>query len=659
MVGTPPEQKRIGKYTVLRMLGRGGAGVVYECLDPDLDRSVAIKNLLPAEDAEGQEHLERFRREAQALARMAHPNIVRIYDYDDRSEDFPFIVMEFVESGSLRQLLDPDHPMPPARAVSLVCQVLAGLAATHRIGVIHRDIKPGNILMRGDLPLLADFGIARIADKRSTMVGTVIGTAHYMAPEQLLGGEIDERADIWSTGVLLYQMLTGRQPFDGANALAIMDAIRNSTPVPPSEHCLPGLISGALDQVVLKALAKRPEDRYASADAFAQALEEAMHAPSELDRTIVVTPARPPPPAPAPAARKASPPLPLILGGAAAIVAAGIGVTVWLLSATPMPVPVARPAEPRVEASVPTPDPAAVRASNQGTPAPVVAEPAPSAAPSPGASVPPAVLPSPTPPPVVAAPMPQPGPPPASLPPVVVAPEPPPPARPVLADLRDLLSAADCAVIGGTLEPGRMILNGLGASDLVTPMRDLWTTLRDSGQPNGGSRFDVTGLARVPGLCEALGLVRPFAPPLGSTRRPVSVRVEAKGPRLVPDVGFSLSVGMPDFAGWIQVDYFSFADNAVLHVGLSAPRAARQPTPLPQAIQLSAGETALVFNGSAGSPGEDLVIAIASRDRLFAQPRPEIEDARTYLAALRAALEGRASGSVGAVAIPVIIGPPP
>jgi hypothetical protein len=135
--------------------------------------------------------------------------------------------------------------------------------------------------------------------------------------------------------------------------------------------------------------------------------------------------------------------------------------------------------------------------------------------------------------------------------------------------------------------------------------------------------------------------------------------VDANGPRLVPDVGFSLSVGMPDFAGWIQVDYFSFADNAVLHIGLSAPRVARHPTPLPQAIPLNAAETALVFNGSAGSPGEDLVIAIASRERLFAQPRPEIEDATAYLAALRAALEGRAPGSVAAHAIPVIIQPPP
>ncbi len=642
------------------MLGRGGAGVVYECLDPDLDRSVAIKNLLPAEDAEGQEHLERFRREAQALARMAHPNIVRIYDYDDRSEDFPFIVMEFVESGSLRQLLDPDHPMPPARAVSLVCQVLAGLAATHRIGVIHRDIKPGNILMRGDLPLLADFGIARIADKRSTMVGTVIGTAHYMAPEQLLGGEIDERADIWSTGVLLYQMLTGRQPFDGANALTIMDAIRNATPVPPSEHCLPGLISGVLDQVVLKALAKRPEDRFASADAFAQALEEAMHAPSELDRTIVVTPSAAPAAAGAPPVRKASP-LPWVLGGGAAV-AAGIGVTVWLLSATPTPIAVPRPADPPVAARVEPPV-----APPSATPAPVVqgasgapTRPPDDPSPGPAAVAPPTVVVAPVgAPPVVAAP----ADPPVTAPPVT-APTPPSPAGPRLADLRNLVFSADCALIGGSLEPGRMILSGLGASDLVTPLRDLWTTLRDG---NGASRFDVTGLARVPGVCEALGLVRPYAEPLGSTRRPVSVRVEAKGDtpgdanrlNLRPDAGFSLSVGMPDFAGWIQVDYFSFADNAVLHVGLSAPRVSRQPTPLPQAIQLNAAETALVFNGSAGSPGEDMVIAIASRERLFAQPRPEIEDAQAYLAALRAVLEGRAPGTVAAQAIPVIIQPPP
>ncbi len=634
MAGSPSEQKQVGKYSVLRTLGRGGAGVVYECLDPDLDRSVAIKTLLPAEDAEGEEHLRRFKSEAQALARLAHQNIVRIYDYDDRTEDYPFIVMEFVEGGSLRQLLDPEHPMPPARAVELVRQVLAGLAATHRIGVIHRDIKPGNILMRGDHALIADFGIARIADKRSTMVGTVIGTAHYMAPEQLLGGDIDHRADIWSTGVLLYQALTGRQPFDGANALIIMDAIRNTNPRPPSEVSPDGGISGALDQVVLKSLAKRPDDRYPSAEAFAQALTDAMNAPSEVERTIVMAPPSGAPPTSRPAQGSAPPTptastrarpsaLPWIAAGGGAAVLAGIGLTVWLLASTPTPVPIQRPAEP------------AQTLATQSDPAPTPQ--GPSANPTPA-----------DPPPVATQSDPTPASPPRVEP---VPPEPPPPPR--LADLRGMVDAADCAVIGGSLEPGRMILTGLGITETVTPLRALWTALRDADPPTGGSRFDVVGLARVPGLCDALGIVRPLAVPVGSTRRPVGIRLDSKSARLRTDVPFTLSVAMPDFAGWVQLDYFSFADNAVLHVGLTSPRA-RQQT---QAMQLTANEQVLVYNGIAGSPGEDVVIATVSRERLFPQPRPETEEAMPYLAALRRALATQPPGSVAAHIIPVIIEP--
>jgi len=644
---------------------------VYECLDPDLDRSVAIKTLLPAEDAEGEEHLRRFKGEAQALARLAHQNIVRIYDYDDRTEDFPFIVMEFVEGGSLRQLLDPEHPMPPARAVALVRQVLAGLAATHRIGVIHRDIKPGNILMRGDQALIADFGIARIADKRSTMVGTVIGTAHYMAPEQLLGGDIDHRADIWSTGVLLYQALTGRQPFDGGNALVIMEAIRNTNPRPPSEVNPDGGISGALDQVVLKSLAKRPEDRFASAEAFSQALLDAMNAPSEVERTIVmhapgaapaggtasgpaVSPRTSPPPqgalAPGGAPGGRSSALPWIAGGAGAAVLAGIGLTVWLLASTPTPVPIQRPVEPpQTTADLPEPArPAGGAPAEQ--PAPLT--PAPSA-PAPPASAPPTAAP-----PTSASPTPAPADPPAApVAPRIDPPAPEAPPLPRLADLRNMVDTAECAVIGGSLEPGRMILNGLGINETVAPLRTLWTTLRDADPPGAGSRFDVVALNRVAGLCEALGIVRPLAVPVGSTRRPVGIRLDAKAARLRTDVPFTLSVAMPEFGGWVQLDYFSFADNAVLHVGLSSPRLRAQPAPLPHAVQLAANEQAVVFSGAAGSPGEDVVIAIVSRERLFAQPRPDIEDAATYLAALRAALAAQAPGSIAAHVIPVIIAP--
>lgn len=202
-----------------------------------------------------------------------------------------------------------------------------------------------------------------------------------------------------------------------------------------------------------------------------------------------------------------------------------------------------------------------------------------------------------------------------------------------------------------------MVLGGLGAVDVVDPLRALWSALRDADPPGGTSRFNVVGMTRIPGVCDALSIVRPLAEPIGSTRRPVTLRLDARDPRLRTDVPFTLSLSMPDFAGWVQLDYFSFGDKAVLHVGLSAPRLRQQPAQLPHAIQLNASEQAILFNGAAGSPGEDMVIATVSRDRLFAQPRPEIEDALTYLAALRATIATRPAGSVAAHAIPVIIQP--
>ena len=202
-----------------------------------------------------------------------------------------------------------------------------------------------------------------------------------------------------------------------------------------------------------------------------------------------------------------------------------------------------------------------------------------------------------------------------------------------------------------------MVLNGLGAVDVVDPLRAVWSALRAADPPGTASRFDVVGLNRIVGVCDALAIVRPLAVPVGSTRRPVTLRLDARDPRLRTDMPFTLALAMPDFAGWVQLDYFSFGDNAVLHVGLSSPRVRQQPAQLPQAIQLNANEQAVLFAGAAGSPGEDMVIATVSRERLFAQPRPEIEDAVTYLAALRAAIAARPAGSVAAHEIPVIIQP--
>ena len=197
----------------------------------DLDRLVAIKTLLAAEDDEAAQSLARFKGEAQALARLNHPNIVPIFEYDDRTEGFPFMVMEFVDGGTLRQKMDDDG-MQAAKAVEYVRQILDGLSASHAIGVIHRDIKPSNILVTlhdgVPVPKVIDFGIAkatsqlRLTDRTLfTAFAQFIGTPAYMSPEQAEGGAVDTRSDLYSLGATLYHLLAGQPPFGGTTSLAV------------------------------------------------------------------------------------------------------------------------------------------------------------------------------------------------------------------------------------------------------------------------------------------------------------------------------------------------------------------------------------------------------------------------------------------------------
>jgi hypothetical protein len=203
-----------------------------------------------------------------------------------------------------------------------------------------------------------------------------------------------------------------------------------------------------------------------------------------------------------------------------------------------------------------------------------------------------------------------------------------------------------------------MVLHGVAAADELPRLREMWSALRDTNQARGLNRFDVVPLTRVAGLCETLATLRPFAHPIGDTRRPLVVRLDVGAARLRPDAKFDIAVTMGDFPGSVRVDYMSFAENAVLHAGLAVPRVASQPNPLPQSVQLNALESAKLFHGDAGSPGEDLVIAIATRAPLFAVPRPDIENIADYLVALRGALRGRPPGGVAVHVIPVVIEKP-
>jgi serine/threonine-protein kinase len=271
-------QETLGKYEIRRTLGRGAAGVVLEGWDPVIQRRVAIKTVRidDVSDPDTKESLDRFRREAQAAGRLIHPNIVTIHDYGE-TDDLAYIVMEFVEGPSLRGVLDLGRTLGTEAAVRLMEDVLAGLGFSHRHGVVHRDIKPSNVMLTtADLEnaraKLADFGIARIESSTLTQAGTMMGTPAYMAPKQFLGEAIDARTDLYAAGVLLYQLLTGQRPFEGAIS-NIMHQVLTNEARPPSAVSVAA--PAALDDVVLRAIAKRPADRFQSADAFAEALRGA------------------------------------------------------------------------------------------------------------------------------------------------------------------------------------------------------------------------------------------------------------------------------------------------------------------------------------------------------------------------------------------------
>lgn len=287
--------ERVGKYTVSEVLGRGSMGVVYKGFDPHIARVVAIKTihkslLGPADaDADAQAALAaRFRNEAQAVGRLLHPGIVAIYEYGE-DESTAFIAMEFVDGQDLAQVLK-HAPLPPMPDVlRLMAELLDALDCAHRHGVWHRDLKPANLLLCRDGRLkLGDFGIARIENQGLTQVSSMIGSPGHMAPEQYVGEGIDQRADLYAAGVLLYRLLTGVQPFVGS-AETLMYKTLHEMPQAPS-LLRPGVLNSAHDHLLFKALAKAPADRFQSAQEMAQALAEWSAMPPAFDpeSTVIV-----------------------------------------------------------------------------------------------------------------------------------------------------------------------------------------------------------------------------------------------------------------------------------------------------------------------------------------------------------------------------------
>jgi len=281
---------KAGRYEVLRELGRGSMGVVYEGFDPVINRRIAIKTML-TEGLTGQEFLEykaRFQREAQAAGVLSHPNIVNVFDYGEDG-GMLYLVMEYLEGKSLEKLVDEQGQLPIQTIIPMFNQVCSALDHAHQHEVVHRDIKPANIMILDNgLVKVTDFGIAKMMSLGMTQAGQILGTPNYMSPEQVKGRQVDGRSDIFSLGIILYDLVTGEMPFGGQNITTVIYRIINVNPIPPRE--LDATIHPGLSYVICKALAKSPDERYQTCRELADDLRnfKTLGGPASPSATILV-----------------------------------------------------------------------------------------------------------------------------------------------------------------------------------------------------------------------------------------------------------------------------------------------------------------------------------------------------------------------------------
>ena len=277
------------RYEVEELVGTGGMSSVFRAHDRLLDRKVALK-VLHQHYSEDEEYIERFRREARAVAALSHPNIVTVIDRGEH-DGRQFIVFEYIDGENLKALIQRRGPAPVTTALELAMQIARGLSFAHQQGLVHRDVKPQNILLNGDgQAKVTDFGIARSLDVQHgmTQTGTVLGTSDYIAPEQAQGQRVDEHTDVYSLGVVLYEMLTNELPFPGENFVAV--AMRHINEEPPSIRDKRPDVSPRLEAAVQRAMAKRPEDRFQTMADFCRELEADL---AEAQGATVVAPALP------------------------------------------------------------------------------------------------------------------------------------------------------------------------------------------------------------------------------------------------------------------------------------------------------------------------------------------------------------------------------
>lgn len=346
-----------GQFQIVQKIGTGGMGSVYKASQPEMNRMVAIKILHPK--LAGRKDLtSRFRREARAMSQLTHPNTVKVFMYGELEEDGSlYIVMELLEGRNLNQTVRKEGPMDAARAIPILVQVCGALQEAHEMGIVHRDLKPENIFLctQGgltDYPKVLDFGLAKVTERQMrpgsvilTQEGMVFGTPEFMSPEQAQGKTLDARSDIYSLAVILYEVLTGKLPFEAKTPMEYIQKHVMEPPIALSQRVPGKTFDPGLDAVLAKALAKKPEDRFQSAAEFAEALRNhgdlrANDAASErsipvASRGGVAQPATPNAPAvvqaPAPPAPRKKSGMGLLIGVAAACLALGVVIAVVVM----------------------------------------------------------------------------------------------------------------------------------------------------------------------------------------------------------------------------------------------------------------------------------------------------------------------------------------
>ncbi len=619
----------LGKYEIKRQLGKGAMGTVYEGWDPIIERRVAIKTVsLPdSSDPETEEALARFRREAQAAGRLTHPNIVGVFDYGETS-DLAYIVMEFVDGPPLKNLLDKQERFTVADTVRIMDDLLAGLKFSHDRGVVHRDIKPANLMLTSSgQAKIADFGIARIESSSMTQAGTVMGTPAYMSPEQIMGQVVDARSDIYSSGVLLYQLLTGERPFEGGMSAIMHKALNTDAPL-PSQISVTAPTS--FDAVVRKAMAKRPEERFADAAAFANAIRDAAAGRGSItgsqepdeEATLVASP-RAAAPAPAVAAAPPAdrgrpqavprplptqavvPPkkskMPLIIGGMAAALSlvGGVG---WFLLNGGAPSPNSTASSSPAPAAPPITVQPSSRAADTPTPPPARVDAAPVARPQADA---------------------------ASL-------------DSIRRQIIEIVTTQRCATIEGDItENGPFTVKGIASESALAELQRTLSGLAAPTQPSWG----VTAVK--PEFCPTLDILRPITRSFGSTGARLGLDLINSNLKLRDGDHIRPRLMMPDFRGQIRADYIAH-DGTVLHLYPQVADTKQGMAADPSARTFAPGEALNLGEVGPGHPawevappyGQDMIVAIASAQPLFERGRQSnVEKADDYLRDLRAAIE--------------------